>query len=77
MLSVDFLKLIFLALLVALPAGWYFTRQWLQAFAYRVDFEWWIFAVAGLAALAIAATTISGQAIRAATGNPVEAIKEE
>jgi putative ABC transport system permease protein len=77
LLSVDFLKLIFLSFLVALPAGWYFTQQWLRGFAYRIDFEWWIFAAAGLAAITISAVTISGQAIRAATGNPVEAIKEE
>lgn len=77
LLSVNFLKLIFFSLLFALPAGWYFTQQWLQSFAYRIDLEWWIFAAAGLAAVAIAAITISGQAIRAATGSLVEAIEEE
>lgn len=77
LLSVDFMKLILIALLIALPLGWHFMQQWLQSFAYRIDFEWWMFAAAGMAAIIIAAATISGQAIRAATGNPVEAIKEE
>jgi putative ABC transport system permease protein len=77
LLSADFLKLILVSLVIALPLGWYFMRKWLEGFAYRIEVEWWMFAAAGAAAIVIAATTISGQAVRAATANPVEAIKEE
>jgi len=55
--------------------AYYFMHQWLQDFAYRVPMSWWIYAVAGGGAIAIALLTVSWQAIRAATANPVESLK--
>lgn len=77
LLSKDFLILVFIALLIASPIGWYIMHQWLQDFAYRVDVSWWIFVVAGCLALLIAFLTISIQAIRAATANPAKNLRTE
>ncbi|MEO6135052.1 MAG: ABC transporter permease [Ginsengibacter sp.] len=77
MLSKDFLKLVFIAALVSFPLAWWAMSQWLQGFAYRVQLNWWIFAIAGLAAILIAMITISFQAIKAAIANPVEALRAE
>lgn len=77
LLSKDFLKLILVALLLASPLAWYFMREWLSDFAYRIDMEWWMFAASGLAAITIALLTISFQSIRAALANPVESLKGE
>ena len=77
LLSKDFLILVLIALLIASPIGWFVMHQWLQDFAYRVDINWWIFVVAGLLALLIAFVTISIQAIRAATANPVKNLRTE
>jgi ABC-type antimicrobial peptide transport system permease subunit len=52
-------------------------NKWLQSFAYRVDFSWWVFVLAGLIALAVALMTVSWQAIRAALANPVESLRYE
>ena len=76
-LSMDFLKLIIVALIVASPVAWYFMHQWLQNFAYRIDISWWVFVLAGLFALVIAFTTISFQAIKAALANPVKNLRTE
>ena len=77
MLSKDFIKLVFLAILIASPIAWYATHQWLQNFAYRIDIDWWMFAVAGLGAIFIAMLTISFQAIKAALANPVKSLRTE
>lgn len=77
LLSTDFLKLIFIALLVASPIAWYFMHEWLQDFAYRINISWWIFALSGLIALVIAFATISFQAIKAALANPVKNLRTE
>ncbi len=77
LLSQDFLKLIFIALLVASPIAWYFMNKWLQGFAYRISISWWVFAIAGLAALTIALFTISFQAIKAGLANPVKNLRTE
>ena len=77
MLSVDFVKLILLALIIASPVAYYFMHQWLQDFAYRVNISWWVFVVAGVVALAIALLTVSFQAIRAAIANPVKSLRTE
>lgn len=77
MLSKDFLKLVLIAAIIALPIGWYFMNNWLQDFAYRIDMQWWMFALAGFGALAIALLTVSFQAVRAALANPVNALKNE
>jgi putative ABC transport system permease protein len=75
--SIDFLRLILLAFLIAGPLGWYFMSSWLHDFAYRIDISWWIFALAGSVSLLIAAITVSYQAIRAATANPVSSLRSE
>ncbi|WP_257666671.1 FtsX-like permease family protein [Parapedobacter tibetensis] len=75
--SVDYIKLVGIALLVASPLAWWAMNKWLQDFAYRIDIEWWMFAVAGLAAVMIALATVSWQAIRAAVANPVDSLRDE
>ena len=77
MLSVDFIRLVVIAIVIASPLAYYFMHKWLQDFAYRVPMSWWIYAVAGGGAIAIALLTVSWQAIRAATANPVESLKAE
>ncbi len=77
LLSKDFLKLILIAMLIAVPASWYFMHQWLQDFAYRISIGWWIFIVAGLFAIIIALITISFHAIKAGIANPVAALRSE
>ena len=77
MLSKDFLKLVFIAALISFPLAWWAMSQWLQGFAYRVELSWWIFLIAGLAAILIAMITISFQAIKAAVANPVDSLRSE
>jgi len=77
LLSTDFLKLVFIAFLIATPVSWWAMQQWLQRFAYRVPVSWWMFALAGLLAVFIALFTISFQAIRAAVANPVKSLRSE
>ena len=77
MLSGDFLKLVMIALIIAIPVGWYFMHKWLQDFAYRINISWWMFVAAGLLAVAIALITVSFQAIKAALANPVESLRTE
>ncbi len=77
LLSGEFVKLVLIAIVIASPVSWWAMNRWLQDFAYRIDIEWWMFAVAGLAAVAIALLTISWQAIRAAMANPVESLRAE
>ena len=77
LLSSDFLKLVVLSFLIAMPVAWYFMYKWLQDFSYRSSIAWWVFAVAGIGALCIAVFTISFQAIRAAVMNPVKSLRSE
>ena len=77
MLSTDFLKLVLIATIIAIPIGWIAMDKWLRDFAYRINMEWWIFAAAGFTALFIALITVSSQAIKAATANPVESLRME
>ena len=77
LLSKDFLKLVVVAILIATPVAWWAMDKWLQAFAYRVGMSWWMFALAGGAAVLIAVITVSSQAIRAAVANPVKSLKTE
>jgi putative ABC transport system permease protein len=77
LLSKDFVKLVLLANLIAWPLAWYAMNKWLQSFAFRVEMEWWVFALAGGLALLIALLTVSTQAIKAALANPVEALRYE
>lgn len=77
LLSEDFVKLVFIAIVIAAPIAWWAMSKWLEGFAYRIDIEWWMFAVAGLAAVVIALLTVSWQAVRAALANPVESLRAE
>ena len=77
LLSTDFLKLIIVALFIAIPVGWYVMHSWLQDFAYRISIHWWVFIVAAVIAVLIAFFTISSQAIKAAVTNPVKSLRTE
>lgn len=77
MLSKDFLKLVLIASLIASPLAWYFMHQWLEDFAYRTTISWWVFVLAGSAALLITLCSIGFQAIKAALINPVKSLRSE
>lgn len=77
LLSADFLKLVILAFVAAVPVAYVVMQRWLEDFAYRTELSWWIFAGAGAAALLIALATVSYQAIRSATENPVQSLRFE
>jgi putative ABC transport system permease protein len=77
MLSKDFLKLVLIASIIAFPIAWWAMNNWLADYAYKVDIGWWIFPIAGLAAMFIALLTVSLQAIKAAFANPVGALRSE
>jgi hypothetical protein len=73
----DFLQLVLIAFLIAGPLGWYAMNSWLRDFAYRISISWWIFALSGAVSLLIALLTVSHQALRAATANPVKSLRSE
>jgi putative ABC transport system permease protein len=77
LLSRDFLKLVIIAILIGCPIAWYGVNLWLNDFTYKVSIEWWMFAIAAVASLAIAFTTVSFQSIRAALMNPVKSLRSE
>jgi putative ABC transport system permease protein len=77
LLSIDFIKLVAVAIVIGSVIAWIAMSSWLGGFAYRVELGLWIFAAAGLAALLIAVCTVSYQAIKAATANPVRNLKSE
>jgi putative ABC transport system permease protein len=77
LLSKDFLKLVIIGFVIAVPIAWYAMNRWLQDFAYRIEIGWWEFALAGGTALLIALLTVSAQAIKAALANPVESLRYE
>lgn len=77
LLSKDFLKLVTIALVIATPVAWYAATRWLDSFAYKIEISWWIFVVAGSAAIVIALFTVSFQSIKAAVANPVNSLRNE
>ncbi|AKD58632.1 macrolide ABC transporter permease [Spirosoma radiotolerans] len=77
LLTKDFIKLVLLSIAIASPIAWYAMNQWLQSFAYKIDIEWWVFAVSGLLTLGIALLTVSFQSIKAALMNPVKSLRSE
>jgi putative ABC transport system permease protein len=77
MLNKDIIKWIGIAFVIAVPMAWYAMQKWLENFAYKEKLSWWIFAFAGIIALGIALLTVSWQSWRAATRNPVEALRYE
>ncbi len=77
LLSKDFLKLVLVSAIIAFPVAWWAMTSWLQAFVYRINIEWWVFAFSGMLALLIALFTISFQAVKAALMNPVKSLRSE
>jgi putative ABC transport system permease protein len=77
LLSKEFLRLVFIAIVIATPIAWWAMNKWLQNFAYKIDIAWWMFAIAGLLAILIALFTVSFQAIKAAVANPVKSLRTE
>jgi putative ABC transport system permease protein len=77
LLSKDFVLLVVISIFIASPIAWYFMKQWLSGFNYRIQISWYVFVLAGLAAIIIALITVSFQAIRAAVANPVKSLRTE
>lgn len=77
LISKDFVVLVFISLLIAIPVANYFMHRWLQNYQYRTNISWWIFAATAIGALLITLLTVSSQAIKAAVANPVESLKSE
>jgi putative ABC transport system permease protein len=77
LLSKDFLKLVIISFVLAIPIGWYMMHKWLQDFAYRINIQWTVFVIAAVIALMIALITTSGQALKAAIANPVKNLRTE
>ena len=77
LLAQDFIRLVGISIVIAIPIAWFAMNRWLQDYAYRIGISWWVFAVAGLIAIVIAFVTISFQTIRAALMNPVKSLRSE
>lgn len=77
LLSVDFIKLVIIAILIASPIAWWAMDKWLQDYSYRIQIQWHYFVIAGLMAILISMATISYQAIKAALSNPVDSLRDE
>jgi putative ABC transport system permease protein len=77
LLSKEFILLVGIAILIATPIAWWAMNAWLLDFAYRINISWWVFIIAGVAAIIIALVTVSFQAIKAALTNPVKTLRTE
>jgi len=77
LLSKDLLKPVLIGTLIAIPVSYYAMSTWLEGFAYRVSFQWWMFAIAILAAFMIALLTVGFQAVKAALANPIKSLRTE
>ncbi len=77
LLSLDFTRMVGIAILIALPVSFILSKQWLQGFAYRIDLAWWYFVGAGLTALLIAWFTVGLQTVKAARVNPSQCIRDD
>jgi ABC-type antimicrobial peptide transport system permease subunit len=77
LLSKDFVALVSISLLIAIPVAYYFIHNWLQNYEYRTPISWWIFVTVGIGALIITLLTVSFQAIKAAVANPVKSLRSE
>ena len=77
LLTVDFLKLVLIAFVIATPLAWYFMNKWLQDYAYRINIGWQVFTVTGLALVVIALVATGYQAIKTAVANPVDSLRSE
>jgi putative ABC transport system permease protein len=77
LISRDYVLLVFISFVVAVPCAWYAVHQWLQDFAYRISISWWVFGICGFAVLFIALLTVGGQALKVAFSNPINALRNE
>ena len=77
MMSTEFVKLVLIAFVIATPIAWYGMNKWLESFAYRIEINWLVFALAGIVALAVALLTVSFESIKSAIGNPVDSLRSE
>ena len=77
LLSKDFIRLITLALVIAIPISWYVMNKWLQDYSFRISIAWWVFIVASVSAIIVVLTTISVQAVKAIATSPVKSLKTE
>jgi putative ABC transport system permease protein len=75
--SRDFLKLVFIAMVISVPIAWVAMNSWLQSFAYRITLTWWMFAAAGITAIVISMLTISAQAVQSALESPLKNLRSE
>ena len=76
-LSTDFIKLVCIAFLIAVPLAWWATYKWLENYAYKTAMSWWVFVIAGIGMLLMALITLSFQTIKAAVSNPVKSLRTE
>jgi putative ABC transport system permease protein len=77
LVTINYIKLVLIAVVLAIPLSFYLMHEWLKEFAYRIDITWQSFAVAGVLSFSIALATVSFQSIRAALSNPVDSLKEQ
>jgi ABC-type antimicrobial peptide transport system permease subunit len=75
--SKDFVQLVLISILIAIPLGWYFANSWLETYAFQTNLSWWIFAGSGVLLLLIALGTVGFQAYKAASANPVNSLRSE
>jgi putative ABC transport system permease protein len=77
LLAKEFIVLVLIAFIIASPVAWWAMNNWLQTYSYRINIEWWVFAIVGLLSTIIAIATVSLQAIKAAIANPVKSLRTE
>ena len=77
LLSKDFMKLVMIAFLIAIPLAWMLMKNWLQDYSYRINMQWWVFALTAGLVVFLALITVSFQALRAALANPVKSLRTE
>ena len=77
LLARNFIALVLISNIIAWPLAWYAMHKWLQGYAFRIDIQWWVFALAGAGAILIAFVTVSFQSIKAAIANPVKSLRSE
>jgi putative ABC transport system permease protein len=77
LLTKDFIKLVIIAFLIAVPISYLLMQRWLENYTYKIDIEWWAFVLAGSGALVITFLTVGFQSIKSATINPVKSIQTE
>jgi ABC-type antimicrobial peptide transport system permease subunit len=77
LLSKDFLRLVIIATIIAVPPAWYVSNRWLQGYAYRINMDWWVFALVAAGVLIIAFLTTGVQSVKAARSNPIKSLRTE